>query len=303
MTAPAAPPPHPASLELPDGGKFPLATRCAIGRHADNDLVLDLPALSRHHALLAASSGAYLLSDLHSRNGTYLNGTAVSRPVEVRDGDEIRFGDVTVHFRCPRRWFRSAASAPASVHDTTQRLDQVRERACWLLLLDIAGYAALNEALGSEAAVRRMKAWIGEVRQPIEANGGQINGFFGDAVFAYWTGDTAQPGQVLAALRRIEEWRPRSQLAFRVVVHHGPVIFTHSDRGEELTGQPVNFVFRSEKIAKGFNASAMLSQAAVTSLGLDGRCQSFGGSAIDGMTDFFSFYALPPEFTAAATRN
>jgi class 3 adenylate cyclase len=298
MTTPASPAPLPSTLELPTGGTFSLASPCSIGRHVDNDVVLDLPALSRHHALIVASGPVYMLSDLHSRNGTFLNGAAISRPAALRDGDEIRFGDVVIRFHCKRRWFQAAAPKPvASAGDTTQRLDQVRERPCWLLLLDVAGYAALNEQLGSAPAVRHMQTWVAAVRPAIEQNGGHINGFFGDAVFAYWTADTAPPAQVLAALQRIEELRPRSQLTFRVVVHHGPAIFTHSDRGEELTGQSVNFVFRSEKIAKGFNASTMLSQTAMTSLGLEGRCRTFGGSAIDGMTDFFSFYALPPEFT------
>jgi class 3 adenylate cyclase len=294
MNPPTSPPP--SLLELPHGGIFTLAARCSIGRHPDNDVTIDLPSLSRHHALIVASDGVYLLSDLHSRNGTFLNGISVSRPVPVQDGDEIRLGDVAVRFRCRRRWFQFAASAPVPAGgDTTQRLDQIRERVCWLLLLDVAGYAALNEALGSQPAVRQVQRWVGDVRPLIEHNGGHINAYLGDALLAFWPADTAKPAQVLDALGQIEAWRPRSKLEFRVVVHHGPVVFTHSDRGEELTGQTVNFLFRSEKIAKNFNTSAMLSQAAIASLGLEGRCRSFGGSAIDGMTDFFSFYALPPE--------
>ena len=78
-------------IELPDGRTFWLKGRCTIGREADNDLVIDFPALSRHHALLAAGAGRYTVSDLHSRNGTFVNRAPVTRPVALRDGDEIRF--------------------------------------------------------------------------------------------------------------------------------------------------------------------------------------------------------------------
>jgi adenylate cyclase len=174
----------------------------------------------------------------------------------------------------------------------------VRERVAWLLLVDVVGFTTLNEQLGSEAAVRQMQSWITAVRPLIEGHQGHINGYLGDAIFAYWLADNSPPAALLASLRAIETWRPASPLAFRVVVHHGKVLFTHSDRGEELTGQDVNFVFRAEKLAKAFGASSMLSGAAVHTLGLDDRCPPCGQSGLDGMTGLFSFYTLPADFTA-----
>ena len=43
MSAPASPSRAESWLELPDGNLFWLQSRCAVGRQADNDLVLDLP--------------------------------------------------------------------------------------------------------------------------------------------------------------------------------------------------------------------------------------------------------------------
>jgi len=282
-------------LELPDGRTFWLTGRCAIGRQTDNDLVLDLPALSRRHALLTAEADGYTLSDLHSRNGTFVNRAVITRPVTLRDGDEIRLGDTAVRFRCTRRL--ATALAPAD-YAATQRLDHMRERPCWLLLVDVVGFTTLNERLGSEGAVRQMQAWITAVRPLIERHEGHINGYLGDAIFAYWLSDTTLPDALLDALRAIEAWRPASPLAFRLVVHHGKVLFTHSDRGEELTGQEVNFVFRSEKLAKTFGAAAMLSEAAARTLGLAGRSPACGQSLIDGIPGTFSFFPLPADFTA-----
>ena len=294
------PSPSPARSEswfkLPDGSTFVLKGSCAIGRQPENDLSLDQPTLSRRHALLTAEAEGYSLSDLHSRNDTFVNGSAITRPVILRDGDEIRFGDVIVHFYSPR-----PVRPPSDDADigATRRLDLIRERPCWLLLVDVAGFAALNEKLGSEAAHHRMQAWTTALRPMIERNRGHINGYLGDAIFAYWLADTEAPDTLLAALRAIEAWRPASPLAFRVVAHHGRVLFTHSDRGEELTGHEVNFLFRSEKIAKTFQCSAMLSEAAARSLGLMGHCPALGSSTIEGMTGNFSFFGLPADYTPA----
>lgn len=298
MSAPAASAPAESWLELPDGHSFWLKGRCAIGREPDNDLVIDLPDLSRHHALIAVDGG-YVLTDLHSRNGTYLNRVAVVRPALLRDGDEILLGTAKLRFRRKRRWFGGDTTANFG-GTTTIALDQVHERQCWLLLVDVVGSTALAARVGSEAALRQTRAWITGLRPLIESNGGQINGYVGDAVLAYWDAATARAPEVAAALRAIEAWRPRSPLPFRLVAHHGTVLFSRSDLGTEITGGAVNVLYRSEKIAKGFGATAMVSQAVVDTLGLAGTCESFGRSSIDGMSDYFVFYALPEAWSAPA---
>ena len=131
----------------------------------------------------------------------------------------------------------------------------------------------------------------------VEGHAGRINRYVGDAIFAYWPCATTKPDDVLASLRAFEVWRPKSPLPFRLVLHHGVALFSKSDHGEELGGRDVTLVFRMEKIAKGFGSNAMLSPTAVRTLDLESKCESYGRSAVDGMTDFFVFYGLPPEFT------
>ena len=284
-------------LELPDGRTFWLMGRCTIGRSPDNDLVLEVPELSRQHAMIARDGGNFLLSDLHSRNGTYLNGTAVTRPAHLRDGDEIRFGTTTLRFRRKRSGFGPAEAA--AVGATTQAIDQIHESVCWLLLVDVVGSATLTEKLGSEAALRQLQGWITALRPLIEKNGGQINGYVGDAVLALWVENKVKPQQVITALQAIEAWRPRSKLPFRLVSHYGSVLFSRSENGQEITGTAVNVVFRSEKIARGFGAQAMISEAGMTTLGLTGQCESYGRSSIDGMREYYIFHALPAAWTPA----
>ena len=286
-------------LELPDGRLFWLKGRCAIGRLKDNDVVLNTTALSRHHALLAASPAGYTLTDLHSSNGTYVNHELAKRPVLLNDGDEIQIGDLVLRYRCTRQL--AVTSAPEAGQNTTRLLHNVRPRLCWLLVTDIVGYSTLNEQIGSEAALVKLQAWITDARPLLEKNGACINGYIGDAIFAYWPCDAATPAQVLAALGGLESYRPRSPLPFRVVAHHGCALFTKSAKGEELAGQEVNFVFRAEKVAKHFRTLAMLSQTAMQSLQLDGRCAALGESTVDGMSGSFTFFGLPRDLLPPAT--
>jgi DNA-binding CsgD family transcriptional regulator len=73
---------------------FPLSDdRLTVGRATDAALRLDGdPAVSRLHALCERLDGGWRLSDLGSRNGTYVNSIRVTDPVALRPGDEVRIG-------------------------------------------------------------------------------------------------------------------------------------------------------------------------------------------------------------------
>ena len=67
-----------------------------IGRTSDNDIVLDDNMVSRHHARLELQANTYVLTDLGSANGTWVNGRRISAPVSLQANDSIRFGKVSV---------------------------------------------------------------------------------------------------------------------------------------------------------------------------------------------------------------
>jgi len=62
-----------------------------IGRSKENDIVIDNIAVSRKHAQIEHKEGSgYVLRDLHSSNGTFLNGVQIdANDHELRDGDVI----------------------------------------------------------------------------------------------------------------------------------------------------------------------------------------------------------------------
>jgi hypothetical protein len=66
-----------------------------IGRAADNDAVISSQRVSRYHAQLRWIESAWLVYDLDSTNGTFVDDQRVSsaRPVAVRNGSILRVGD------------------------------------------------------------------------------------------------------------------------------------------------------------------------------------------------------------------
>lgn len=68
--------------------------RVSIGRSPENDIVLDNePTISRFHAVLERNGDRWLLRDLGSRNGTWLNGERVTDAMPFESADEARIGD------------------------------------------------------------------------------------------------------------------------------------------------------------------------------------------------------------------
>lgn len=82
-----------------DGVKvFPLIESVVnIGRRLDNQLVIDDPRISRNHAQLRAIKGRYVIFDLNSTGGTFVNGQRTSQSV-MYPGDVISLAGVPLVF-------------------------------------------------------------------------------------------------------------------------------------------------------------------------------------------------------------
>ena len=92
-----------ASLILPDGSERPLAGEFTIGRAEDNDLAVEKPTVSRHHALVTEEGDRWFLEDRGSFNGTFLNGSRIQpgAKVPLRHGDRIGLGAESIVFSAP----------------------------------------------------------------------------------------------------------------------------------------------------------------------------------------------------------
>ncbi|UGT67737.1 FHA domain-containing protein [Nocardia gipuzkoensis] len=69
-----------------------------IGRRPDNDLPLDDPKVSRHHARILPSRGGLMIKDLDSINGVFVDGVQIGAGVALSTGAVIRIGATTMIF-------------------------------------------------------------------------------------------------------------------------------------------------------------------------------------------------------------
>ena len=87
----------------------------SIGRLESNDITLEDPFVSRHHCLIRDEGDEYMIEDLHSANGTHVNGERVNAS-SLEEGSLIEVGSSQFLFRLPEDVrpeisdFRSTAS-------------------------------------------------------------------------------------------------------------------------------------------------------------------------------------------------
>jgi hypothetical protein len=79
--------------------KFDLKGMTNVGRAQDNQLVLEHATVSRHHAWVKAEGEEFLIFDVGSANGTFVNDERVEQPRLLQDGDQVRFGDTEFVFK------------------------------------------------------------------------------------------------------------------------------------------------------------------------------------------------------------
>ncbi len=81
------------------GKRFELdRPKMIMGRHPECELTLDSGSVSRQHACINTRGKDFLLEDLKSRNGTFLNGRLINEPTRMNDGDLIRICDLEFSF-------------------------------------------------------------------------------------------------------------------------------------------------------------------------------------------------------------
>ena len=69
-----------------------------IGRGQDNDIVLDMDNVSRHHAVVESTDDGFVVRDNNSTNGTYINDLEISDRRQLANGDLIKIGGTILKF-------------------------------------------------------------------------------------------------------------------------------------------------------------------------------------------------------------
>lgn len=133
----------------------------SIGRASDCSIPIKDRYLSRKHAEIIASGNAWILKDLGSANGTYLNGTRVERDEQLKTGDRIRLGDTEIVFEAAERstdrfiavadtGTGASPTIAIAVHDITDKEEQdvARLRTLTLLARELIEDRPMDELFG-----------------------------------------------------------------------------------------------------------------------------------------------------------
>ena len=81
---------------LKKGSMVPIRGVISLGRKEDNTIVLQDKFISGHHAKIFIKNREYILEDLDSTNGTFLNGKRIYGRVRLEEEDEITMGSLTL---------------------------------------------------------------------------------------------------------------------------------------------------------------------------------------------------------------
>src|SRR3954466_15926791 len=113
--------------------QFPLTKGgLSIGRLPDNDIQVDNPAVSGHHATIYWQANHFVIEDTKSFNGTFINDQRITRQA-LADGDNILIGKHILTFRAEPLQDVAPASSPISKPllpslDATAMLDTKKAR-------------------------------------------------------------------------------------------------------------------------------------------------------------------------------
>jgi pSer/pThr/pTyr-binding forkhead associated (FHA) protein len=117
-----------------------------IGNSPDCDVVVDSPLASARHCQLTQTPEGFLLSDLGSTNGTYVNGLRIAAPTRLTTGESITLGR-TVPFPWPPDLTTSIRIGRLADNDIM--LDDARVSGHHARLIVVAGFQTLIEDIGS----------------------------------------------------------------------------------------------------------------------------------------------------------
>jgi two-component system cell cycle response regulator len=217
---------HPPGPDI--GRRIPLLNQqYVVGRDSEAGFVVSRSSVSRQHArLFADADAAWWVEDLNSTNGTFVNEVRVTRPVQLSDGDQVRFGDAIYKFL-------SGSNIESAYHEAIHNMaiqdgmtgihnkryfSEFLEReiaVCsrhghplTLVMFDVDHFKKINDTHGHLAGDAVLKDLAGRIRPRIRRE--DLFARYGGEEFACVLPSTALAGGIVFAehLRSIIEERP-----------------------------------------------------------------------------------------------
>jgi adenylate cyclase len=253
-----------------------------VGRHEENDVVIPSDIVSRQHAMLQrAEDGTYYLIDMGSRNGSFVNGSRVSVPVGLQDGDQISLGDSLLSFHCAATEFKTPTEPRKLSGNTT-----VAYFACnktTVLVVDVRNFTVLTQHIDQNLLCQVIGTWFREGGPILNAQGSWAQKYIGDAIMSVWVHKHADQHQEMSRIIRalIELERMTATLAARFAlpqefrigagINTGLATIGNAAGSGSLTdytalGDTVNTAFRLESATKEAGVDVLLGNESFDSL-------------------------------------
>jgi len=210
------------------GRRFALGQSTSVlGRLPEVDISIPDRSLSRRHCEIhcieQGGRRAYLLRDLDSTNGSYVNGRRVSE-LHLRDGDKLAVGDVVLKFglldaleesferelanRLRRDHLTGLFNVTAFYEELDKELRSVAaEGPCLgLLMLDVDGLKRVNDAHGHQLGTEVVRSVAHCIHRVVAGAGGVAALYGGDEFIAFLPGKAVTESLQLAEeIRRLVE--------------------------------------------------------------------------------------------------
>ena len=235
-----------------------------LGRAKSNDIVMQNSNVSRFHAVFSASASGVVLSDLSSLNGTLVNGSRISTPVDISSGDIVSIGDAEISVKM--------AVGTGETGETSQGRTQTAQMTSVMvtvLVVDVCGYSKLSEKLPPSDVAEMMHRWFQAISNIVRDHDGEIDKYIGDCVMALWRGGKADVVQgarravtagvrMLAATEALSQngqWSHHSEFPWhcRIAVNTGEALMGGVGGAERrdftVLGDTVNVAFLLEELA------------------------------------------------------
>jgi len=190
------------------------------------------------------------------------------------------------------------------------------ERELTVMFTDLAGFTTLSETLSASEVAGLLNDHFEIVAQCIEASGGTLDKFIGDAAMAFWGAPEAQADHAARAIdaalairaaviqdNRRRAAAGRTTLQMRVGIHTGRVVVGNIGApgrvNYTIVGDTVNVASRLESAGKELveasDVRMVISESTVTAAGIGARVVPLGRQPVRGRSEPLRLYTLAPD--------
>ncbi|MEB3247851.1 MAG: FHA domain-containing protein [Microcystaceae cyanobacterium] len=245
-----------------------------IGRSKDNDITILDDTISRNHAILQTTdNGEFLLIDLGSSNGTFVNGRRVSVPIQLHHEDQITFGQTQLEFHSAER--ASAPGPPPNLSKDTQTSVLHERRLMSVMVADMRNFTGLSRQMDEQVLSVLIGNWFRQAGHILRQADSWVDKYIGDAIMGIWfhPEDRVNSTEVLKILTAIKALNSMTKkmnkqyslpfpLKIGVGLNTGFAMVGNTGSGDHpdytAIGDTVNAAFRLESATKNLGCDLAL---------------------------------------------